>query len=192
MLFRHELLFWLLDILEQVISHMKASRLQVSVQYDETTNIFNCNQLIALVRCVHYGTTKKNFLFCEEMKTTSSRITVNWTIVNCQPDTCDNCQLGQLWIRTIFQPTQLLLAHVLIPTQSPKQKMCSLQADHSDVLPEKLWFVLAVLRSRLRLWSQYSNFRLWLKHLKDLHNSLAPQIRVVKPETQISDSGSTI
>ena len=59
-----------LDILEQVISHMKASPLKISLQLDETTDVSNCSQLIALARYVHDGAIK-NFLFCEELKTTT-------------------------------------------------------------------------------------------------------------------------
>jgi len=38
-----------LHILEQVISYMKASPLKISLQLDETADIWNCSQLIALV-----------------------------------------------------------------------------------------------------------------------------------------------
>jgi len=39
---------------------------------DETTDVSNCSQLNAPVRYVHDDTTKENFLFCEELKTTTT------------------------------------------------------------------------------------------------------------------------
>jgi len=36
-----------LNTLEQVISHMKASPLKISLQLDKTTNVSNCSQHIA-------------------------------------------------------------------------------------------------------------------------------------------------
>ena len=41
------------DILDQVIADIKASPLKTFLQLDETTDVENCSQLIALVRYVH-------------------------------------------------------------------------------------------------------------------------------------------
>ena len=60
-----------LDILEQVISHIKACPLNISIQLGETTDVSNCSQLIALARYFHDGAIKENFIFCEELKTTT-------------------------------------------------------------------------------------------------------------------------
>ena len=38
---------------------------------DESTDVSNCSQLIALVRYVSDGIVKEDFLFCEELKTTT-------------------------------------------------------------------------------------------------------------------------
>ncbi|KAF2356022.1 hypothetical protein FHG87_013220 [Trinorchestia longiramus] len=61
-----------LDILEQVISRMKASYLKISLQFDETTDISNCSQFIALVWYVHDNIIEEDFLFSEELKTTTN------------------------------------------------------------------------------------------------------------------------
>ena len=58
-------------ILDQVIADIKASPLGISLQLDETTNVENCSQLIALVRYVHDGGIKEDFLFCEDLKRTT-------------------------------------------------------------------------------------------------------------------------
>ena len=57
-----------LDILEQIILHMKGSRLKISLQLNKAIDVSNGSQLIALVRYVHDSTIKKNFLFCEKLK----------------------------------------------------------------------------------------------------------------------------
>ena len=60
-----------LDILEQVISHMTTSPLNILHQLDDTNGISNGSQLITLVRLVHEGTIKEIILFSEELKTTA-------------------------------------------------------------------------------------------------------------------------
>ena len=59
------------DILDQVIADIKASPLKISLQLDETTDVENCSQLIALVRYVHDGAIMEDFLFCEDLKRTT-------------------------------------------------------------------------------------------------------------------------
>ena len=59
------------DILDQVISDVKSNSLKISLQLDESTDVSNCSQLIALVRHVSDGIVKEDFLFCEELKTTT-------------------------------------------------------------------------------------------------------------------------
>ena len=50
---------------------MKARPLKISHQLDETTDVSNCSQPIALARYFHDGAIKENFLFWEELKTTT-------------------------------------------------------------------------------------------------------------------------
>ena len=58
------------DILDQVIADIKASPLKTFLQLDETTDVENCSQLIALVRYVCDAATIEEFLFCEDLKST--------------------------------------------------------------------------------------------------------------------------
>ena len=51
---------------------MKASRFENPLQLDETTDVSNCSQFTALVRYVHDGTIKENFLFCDRLKTATT------------------------------------------------------------------------------------------------------------------------
>ena len=60
-----------LDVLDQVIAEIKASSLKISLQLDESTDVENCSQLIVLVRYVHDGSIKEDFLFCEDLKRTT-------------------------------------------------------------------------------------------------------------------------
>uniref|UniRef100_UPI00358EA82C protein FAM200C-like n=1 Tax=Myxine glutinosa TaxID=7769 RepID=UPI00358EA82C len=57
------------DILDQVISDIRASPLKISIQLDESTDVSSCCQLITLVRHVNDGAVKEDFLFCEDLKT---------------------------------------------------------------------------------------------------------------------------
>ena len=59
------------DILDQVIADIRASPLKISLQLDETTDVENCSQLIALVKYVQYGVIMEDFLFCEDLKRTT-------------------------------------------------------------------------------------------------------------------------
>ena len=59
------------DVLVEVITNIKFSSLKISLQLDESTNVTNCNQLIALVRHVNdSAAAKEEFLFCEKLKAT--------------------------------------------------------------------------------------------------------------------------
>ena len=55
------------NILEQIISHMKASLLKNSPRLDKTTDVSNCSQLIAVMRPVQYATIKENII-CVSVK----------------------------------------------------------------------------------------------------------------------------
>lgn len=57
------------DILEQVISDIRASALKISIQLDEFSDVSRCSQLIKLVRYVNDGAVKEDFLFCKDLKT---------------------------------------------------------------------------------------------------------------------------
>ena len=60
-----------LDVFDQVIAEIKSSSLKISLQLDESTDVENCSQLIVLVRYVHDGSIKEDFLFCEDLKRTT-------------------------------------------------------------------------------------------------------------------------
>uniref|UniRef100_UPI00358E7D1C protein FAM200C-like n=1 Tax=Myxine glutinosa TaxID=7769 RepID=UPI00358E7D1C len=60
------------DILDQVISDIRASPLKISIQLDESTDVSSCCQLITLVRYVNDGAVKEDFLFCEDLKTSTT------------------------------------------------------------------------------------------------------------------------
>uniref|UniRef100_A0A0L8HMW0 HAT C-terminal dimerisation domain-containing protein n=1 Tax=Octopus bimaculoides TaxID=37653 RepID=A0A0L8HMW0_OCTBM len=70
------------DILDQVISCVKFSLLKICLQFDKTTGVSSCYQLIALVRCVNDGAVKENFLFCEDLKTTAEGEDVFQFVIN--------------------------------------------------------------------------------------------------------------
>ena len=59
------------DVLDKVIAEIKASSLKISLQIDESTDVENCSQLVVLVRYVHDGSIKEDFLFCEDLKRTT-------------------------------------------------------------------------------------------------------------------------
>ncbi len=61
-----------IDILEQLVDHLKITPFKISIQLDETKDVTNCSQLIALVRYFHNGNIKEDFLFCEELETTTT------------------------------------------------------------------------------------------------------------------------
>ena len=59
------------DILEQVIADIKASPITISLQLDESTDVSNCSQLIAVVRYVKNKKIEESFLFCQSLETTT-------------------------------------------------------------------------------------------------------------------------
>ncbi|XP_013789881.1 protein ZBED8-like [Limulus polyphemus] len=59
------------DILEQVITDIKATLAKISLQLNESTDISHCSQLIALVRYVKNEEVLEHILFCESLKTTT-------------------------------------------------------------------------------------------------------------------------
>lgn len=60
-----------LDILDQVVNDIRTSPLKISLQLDETTDVTNCSQLIVFVRYIHNGGIMEDFLFCEDLETTT-------------------------------------------------------------------------------------------------------------------------
>ncbi|KAK3885513.1 hypothetical protein Pcinc_010254 [Petrolisthes cinctipes] len=64
------------DILEQVVADIKASPVKISLQVDESTDVSNCCQLLAVVRYVKKKKVEDNFLFCQSLKTTTQAIDV--------------------------------------------------------------------------------------------------------------------
>jgi len=59
------------NILEQVMEKLKASPFPFSIQLDESTDISQCAQLLAYVRCMHADAIKEEFLFCEPLSETT-------------------------------------------------------------------------------------------------------------------------
>ena len=59
------------DILDQVISDGRSSSLKISLQLDESTDVTNCSQLIALIRYFSDSMIKEDVLFCDELKPTT-------------------------------------------------------------------------------------------------------------------------
>ena len=59
------------DILEQVIADIKTSLVTISLQLDESTDVSNCSQLIAVVRYVKKKKIEESFLFCQSLETTT-------------------------------------------------------------------------------------------------------------------------
>lgn len=58
-----------MDVLHQVVAHIKASPLKIFLKLDKTTDVINLSQLIKLVRYMHFGTTMKALLFNEPPET---------------------------------------------------------------------------------------------------------------------------
>ncbi|XP_068246891.1 protein FAM200C-like [Palaemon carinicauda] len=59
------------DILKQVVADLKASPVKISIQVDESTDVSNCCQLLAVVRYVNQKRVEGSFLFCQSLKTTA-------------------------------------------------------------------------------------------------------------------------
>jgi len=64
------------DILDQVVSGIKASPVKISIQLDESTDVSNCSLLIVMVRYVKDKSVVEDFLFCSSLKTTTTAIDV--------------------------------------------------------------------------------------------------------------------
>ena len=47
---------------------LKKCPINISIQLDESTDVADCSQLIALVRYMSDGEIKEEFLFCHELK----------------------------------------------------------------------------------------------------------------------------
>lgn len=59
------------DILEQAVADIKASPVKISLQVDESTNVSNCCQLLAVVRYVKKKKkVEESFLSCQSLKKT--------------------------------------------------------------------------------------------------------------------------
>ena len=59
------------DVKEQVVKEIKAS-LIFSFQIDESTDVSSCALLLVFVRYIHSGDIKEEFLFCNELDTTTT------------------------------------------------------------------------------------------------------------------------
>jgi len=70
--------YMLKDVKDQVglnslKNEMEASPMH-SFQVDDLTDVTSCAQLIVLVRYIHSGDIKAEFLFCEELQTTCADV----------------------------------------------------------------------------------------------------------------------
>lgn len=54
-----------------ILQHLKASPVKVSIQLDESTDVSFCSQLMAFVRYVNEKVVVEGFLFCKPLKTTA-------------------------------------------------------------------------------------------------------------------------
>ena len=59
------------DVKEQVVKEIKPSPM-FSFQVDESTDVSSCAQLLVFVKYIHSGDIKEEFLFCNELDTTTS------------------------------------------------------------------------------------------------------------------------
>ncbi|XP_068230406.1 protein FAM200C-like [Palaemon carinicauda] len=59
------------DVLQQVITDLKASPVRVSIQLDESTDVSFCSQLMAFVRYMKEKEVVEEFLFCIPLETTA-------------------------------------------------------------------------------------------------------------------------
>ena len=59
------------DILYQIVTYIKLSNFKISIQLDESTDVLNCSQLIALARYVINDEINEDFLFCKELVKTT-------------------------------------------------------------------------------------------------------------------------
>ena len=59
------------DILAQIVSDLISNTAKFSLQFDETTNVFNLSQLAVFVRYGKEDVKKEDFLFCEPLITTT-------------------------------------------------------------------------------------------------------------------------
>ncbi|XP_051784720.1 protein ZBED8-like [Erpetoichthys calabaricus] len=60
------------DILDQVVSNIKAFPVKISIQLDESTDVNNCSQLIVFIRYVKGNAIEEEFLFCKSLETTTT------------------------------------------------------------------------------------------------------------------------
>ena len=68
------------DIRWQVVEEIKASPAKISLQFDETTDVSNCAQLLVFVRYVHGKDIKDEFLLCEQLKQTTRAVDIMSTV----------------------------------------------------------------------------------------------------------------
>jgi hypothetical protein len=60
------------DIVNQLISDIKACSTKITIQLDESTDVENCSQLIAFVRYMRGDAIEEAFLFCKPLQRTST------------------------------------------------------------------------------------------------------------------------
>lgn len=64
------------DILQQIVEDIKNSPVRVSVQLDESTDVYNCSQLMVYIRYVKEQNVIEEFLFCEPLDLTTRGVDV--------------------------------------------------------------------------------------------------------------------
>ena len=64
------------------MKELKASPFPFSMQLDESTDVSQCAQLLAYVRCIHADATKEKFLFCEPFSESTKAADVLQTVNN--------------------------------------------------------------------------------------------------------------
>lgn len=67
---RHRICNLSLDIKEQVTQEIKSTGL-FSIQIDESADVQSCSQLMVLARYVHSADLTEEFLFCDDLESTS-------------------------------------------------------------------------------------------------------------------------
>ena len=69
------------DIKQQVIAEIKSSPM-FSIQFDESTNVASCSQLLVFVRYIHMEDVKEEFLYCKALETSATAHDVMDSISN--------------------------------------------------------------------------------------------------------------
>ena len=145
------------DILQQVITDVKASPIKVSLQLHESTDVSLCSQLLVFARYVKEKEVVEEFLFCEPLKTTTKAVDV----FNIVKELFLNHEMSLDMVgslRTYGAPAMLgnnsgfaFLANKEVPHISVTHCMLHRHALAAKSLPEKLKNVLSVAVSTSQL-----------------------------------------